>query len=337
MTSVANRILVWSGTGFVGRALFQRLVAEGYSVTSLSRGGLELDPALHPRVQSIAYGYERNDEAREILLRAVLESDLIFNLAGSSGSVSSNSHPLESLEANCAWQLEFLQACAKAGHRPRVVFASSRLVYGKPLQNPVDESHPIAAQSIYAAHKHTIEQYHQIYADRGAIEYTICRIAVAYGRHPQSRFKNHGFLNTIIEDAMAGKPLRVFGSGEQVRDYIHIEDLVSALWACGISPEARNEVFNVGSGEGVTILDAVQTVANLAQVPVVFEPWPESFLQVETGDFVTNISKLKRRTGFEPKFAFHETLRGETAQIRELRRAKEKGIAVAAGLDTSRQ
>lgn len=333
---MAKRILVWSGTGFVGRALFEDLVADGYTVTSLSRGGMELDAALHPRVQSLVYGYERNDKARAILHRAIAESDLIFNLSGSSGAVRSNTHPLESLEANCAWQLEMLQACAKAGHRPRVVFASSRLVYGKPQQNPVDETHPIAAQSIYAAHKHTIEQYHQIFADQGAIDFTICRIAVAYGRDPESRFKNHGFLNTIIEDAMSGKPLRVFGSGEQVRDYIHVKDLSRALAGCGFSPDARNEVFNVGSGEGVTILDAVQTVADAAQVPVVFEPWPESFLQVETGDFLTNITKLKRLTGFEPKFAFHQTIRGEISQIRQLRNAGERGMAVAAGGDSSK-
>lgn len=307
------RALVWGGSGFVGRSLSALLAGRGTGVTVLTRRPLSALEGTNkdPQIRFVSHGYERTNAARRVLDAAVEDADVIYNLAGSSGAVRSNEAPLEDLEANCAWQLELLEACRRTGSRPHVVFASSRLVYGRAQTLPVDEGHPIAPESIYATNKLSAENYHQVYARPEAITYTICRISVAYGRDPRCGGKAHGFLNTMIENALAGLPLKIFGSGEQLRDYIHVRDLAGALAACGESPAARNRILNVGSGKGVRIADAARTLASLTNVPVIQIPWPESHLQVETGDFVNDISQLVSVTGFSPLIDFQEGLTEE--------------------------
>lgn len=310
---MGTRALVWGGSGFVGRSLSALLADRGTDVTVLTRRPLNaLEGAAQDRhIRFVSHGYERNNAARRVLDAAVENADVIYNLAGSSGAVRSNEAPMEDLEANCAWQIELLEACRRTGRRSHIVFASSRLVYGRAQTLPVDETHPLAPESVYAANKLSAENYHQVYARPGTITYTICRISVAYGRDPRCGGKAHGFLNTMIENALAGLPLRVFGSGEQLRDYIHVRDLASALAACGESPAARNRIFNVGSGTGVRIADAAHTLASLTNVPVIQVPWPESHLQVETGDFVNDISQLVSATGFSPLIDFQKGLTEE--------------------------
>ena len=294
-----QRVLLWGGTGFMGRSLIAALPPDLFDLTILTRSKTSMSD-FAGNLHFFEYGFERSPKARSVLLEAVREADVVYNLAGTSGAVASNRDPVDHLEANCAWQLEFLEACRIAGNRPHVVFASSRLVYGKPEYLPVNEDHRLAPQSVYAAHKLAIEGYHQIWSAQGAISFTICRISVCYGQDGWTGKRDHGFLNTLIQDAVHGKPLTVFGSGEQVRDYIHVRDLARALVLCGNSTAARNEIVNVGSGQGISIAEVVQQVARATGAPVTHVAWPDSHLLVETGDYVSDISKLKRLTGFTP-------------------------------------
>ena len=195
--------------------------------------------------------------------------------------------------------MEFLNACSTVHHRLHVVFASTRLVYGKPRSLPVGESHPVSPDSMYAAHKLCIEHYHQIYALQGAITYTICRISNPYGRDERGPGKNCSVLNQMIQTALSHKPLTIFGNGKQLRDYIHIHDLVRALLLCGEHQAAVNEVFNIGSGEDVSMVDAALQMGSIADAPVVFLPGQNLNKLVETGDFVNSIEKavLKKPEG----------------------------------------
>jgi len=273
-----------------------------------------------------------DSNAKAVLREAVRNAGLVFNVSGSSGAVSSNQDPLASLRENCVWQLEFLNACSTAGHRLHVVFASTRLVYGKPRSLPVGEAHPLAPESVYAAHKLCTEHYHQIYALQGAITYTICRISNPYGMDERGSGKSHGVLNQMIQTALSHKPLTIFGDGKQIRDYIHIRDLVRALLLCGEHQAAVNDVFNIGSGEGVSMVDAALQIGCIADAPVVFSPWPERYKLVETGDFVNSIEKARRLLGFVPKFNFEngikEAILGGSATPDYEERPKERARGI---------
>lgn len=308
-SDLERHVLVWGGAGFIGGALLGALKERGDRVTVLSRKDSYGLGQRYPKLRILETGFSMDSNAKAVLRESVRNAELVFNVSGSSGAVSSNQNPLASLRENCAWQLEFLNACSTAGHRLHVVFASTRLVYGKPRSLPVEEAHPLSPESMYAAHKLCTEHYHQIYALQGAISYTICRISNPYGRDERGSGKNHGILNQMIQTALSHKPLTIFGSGKQIRDYIHISDLVQVLLLCGEQQGAINEVFNIGSGEGVSMLDAAMQIGSIADAPVVFSPWPESYARVETGDFVNSIEKARRLLGFAPKFSFKQGIR----------------------------
>jgi UDP-glucose 4-epimerase len=303
---LGRHILVWGGTGFIGGALLAALVKAGNTVTVLTRKDVCGLAESYPTIRVLETGFSIDSIAREVFKKSVQNADVVFNVAGSSGAVVSNQDPVASLQDNCLWQLAFLDACSVASHSLHVVFASTRLVYGRRLSLPVAEDHPLCPESMYAVHKLCVEHYHQIYGAQGAITFTICRISNPYGWDECGMKKNHGVLNQMIQTALSHRPLTIFGDGKQMRDYIHIHDLVQALLLCGDCPSAVNEVFNIGSGEGVSMVDAAFHIGRIANAPVAFSTWPEVYKMVETGDFVNNIDKARTLLGFTPTFGFKQ-------------------------------
>lgn len=321
---MARHVLVWGGTGFIGRALLPALIAGGDRVTVLSRKDLYGLGQRYPKVRVLETGLTVDSNAKAVLRESVRDAELVFNVSGSSGAVSSNQNPLASLQENCIWQLEFLDACSTAGHRLHVVLASTRLVYGRPRSLPIGEAHTLSPESIYAAHKLCIEHYHQIHALQGAITYTICRISNPYGVDEHGLGKNHGIINQMILNALLHKPLIIFGDGRQIRDYIHAYDLVRALLLCGEQRTALNEVFNIGSGEGVSMVDAALLIGRIADAPIMFSPWPKLYELVETGDFVNSIEKARRLLGFIPKLSFKDGIKEAIRSIKASRGSEVK-------------
>lgn len=294
--------LVWGATGFIGRHVLADLAAHGWSVRALTRRGSPHPAAYTNGVEWIEYDPHA---AADVFPHAIAGTTVVFNFAGSSGAVASNRQPLESLDSNCRLQLQFLDACMQAGGRPHVVFASSRLVYAMAGRDPVTEEHPTAPRSIYAAHKLCIEHYHAIYAQRGAITCTLCRISNPFGLDEAVGGKGYGFINTLIQLAIAGKPLAVFGRGLQLRDYIYIDDLVRALLLCAEQPGARNETFNLGLGHSISIGHAAARIQHIfGGGPIVYQPWPAEYEQVESGDFVLDGTKARALLDFTPAYSF---------------------------------
>jgi dTDP-glucose 4,6-dehydratase/UDP-glucose 4-epimerase len=237
------------------------------------------------------------------LRAAVASASIIYNFAGSSGAAASNRDPLHSLEENCRVQLAFLAACEKAGHKPHVVFPSSWLVYAPGGPDAVDEDHPVGPLSMYGAHKLCIEHYLQIFARQDRITYTICRISNPYGFDAGKTNSRYKILNSFIQLALAKKPIRLFGDGRQLRDFIYIDDLIEIFSRCGTCSAARNQIFNVSSGHSYSLLQAVEKIMRLlGPSPVLFEPWPDEYRAVEPGDYVADIARATRLLDFRPAY-----------------------------------
>jgi UDP-glucose 4-epimerase len=301
-------VLVWGATGFIGQHLVQALVEQQTPVLALTRRPLNSENTTqNPLVQwrSVPEGEEGIDAFAE----AISEADTVFNLVGSSGAVASNLNPLASLNANCFVQTRFLHACELSGVRPHVVFASSRLVYGLPNSLPIAEDCEIIPRSFYAAHKIALEHYHQISALRSVISYTICRISNPYGSKATLPGHWRGFIDVLIDKACRSVPMEIYGDGAQLRDYMYIDDLTDALQLCATRTEARNETFNIGLGESVSILQAAQIISEITGTPIKHVEWNPEALFVESGDYVADISKARRVLGYEPKYKFASTMR----------------------------
>ncbi len=244
---------------------------------------------------------------KETVLRCVEEVEVIFNLAAQVSYIDSNRDLITDLDINCKAQINLLEACQKTGTRPKIIFASSRFVYGHIEYNPVDERHPLNCLSIYGIHKLVAEKYHRFFFLQHGIPTVSLRIANPYGPRQQMKHSKYGIVNWFIRQAMEGKPLTVYGDGLQKRDYVYTEDVARAFLMAAACKQTAGEYYNVGSGTGTRFREMAEIVAELVPgTQVVETPWNMDNQLVETGDFITDITKIQSHTGWTPATSLKE-------------------------------
>ena len=243
----------------------------------------------------------------ELSKKVVDGADFIFNLAAQVSYVDSNVDPLLDLDINCRGHLNVLLACSQVNRRAKLVFTSSRFVYGSIDYNPVDEGHPFNCLSIYGIHKLAGEKYYRFYHDAHGLQTVSLRITNPYGPRQQMKHSKYGIVNWFIRLALEGKPLTVFGEGLQKRDYVFVEDLAEALALAPLHSATDGQVYNLGSGVGTPFIDMVKLVAELTPgTEIHYLEWPKDRYFVETGDFIADIARLKETTGWEPKTSLRQ-------------------------------
>jgi UDP-glucose 4-epimerase len=296
-----RRVLITGGLGFIGIHLCLRLLELEAEITLVDNfvppepsGELGLVCSQTRVVTSDI----RNCQEMEKLVRG---QDVIFNLAGKSGAADSNQHPLRDLDSNCGGHLSVLEACRAVNPRVRIVFPSTRLVYGKPQYLPVDEGHPLAPESIYAVHKLTVENYLFIFARLHGMQVTVLRISNPYGPMHSRNTSGYSIASQFIRTAVEGGRITLFGNGEQLRDYLYIDDLVDALLCSAWSAKAGNKIYNIGSREGTSLLQLAElAVAAAGRGEIVRVPWPPNYQTIETGDYISDISRAECELGWSP-------------------------------------
>jgi nucleoside-diphosphate-sugar epimerase len=316
------RILVTGGAGMLGSAIAQMALEAGAEVIALDAmlplyGGNE---ANLPSPQD-GFQFVRGDIRDGTLVKELVAGvDIVFSLAAQVSYVDADRDPLMDLDINCRGHLTLLEACRTTGRRPRMIFASSRLVYGRIEYNPVDEKHPYNCLSMYGVHKLAGEKYYGFYRRIYDIPSVSLRIANPYGPRQQMKHAGYGIVNWFIRMALSGGPLTVYGDGAQVRDYIYVEDLARAFLAVAVSDLAVDETFNVGSGVGTRFRDMVEMIADeIPGTDVRSIPWPPSRALVETGDYVTDIARLAAATSWSPSVSLRDGIKLTTDYYRERR------------------
>jgi UDP-glucose 4-epimerase len=299
-------VLVAGASGFIGSALAARLAATGVAFDALVRSGADV-----PGAERTFRGDVRD---AEIVRRSIAHSDVVFALAGLSGASASVRDPFASLDVNAAGFLTLLEASANARRMPRIVFPSSRLVYGPVDRVPVAEDAPTRPNSPYGLHKLFCEQYAALFARRYGLRYAVARLTNPYGATSARAGAPYNVLGALAARATAGEPLTIYGDGLQIRDYLAIDDALDglALLAAGA---ADGTIVNLGSGDGITFADAVGRLAQATGAEVRSVPWPEADLSVETGSFVADIT-VARSLGFAPRIGFDTGLAAMLAQLR---------------------
>ncbi len=307
MTALARysgaRILITGGLGFIGSNLAHRLCSLGARVTLLDSlaplyGGnwANLD-GIREQV-TVEVGDIRDDA---LVRRLVRDADVVFNLAAQVSYIDSNRMPFVDLDLNCRGHLTVLEAVREAAPAARVVFASSRLVLGRTVRSPVGEDHPTEPRSLYAIHKLTGEKYHRMYAQVHGLWTAVLRLANPYGERQQIKHDKYSLPGWFMRLAYEGRPITIFGDGMQLRDYVHVADVVEAFLAVGVAEVPGGQVFNCGSGKGVPFRDMVQAVvAAVGRGRIEHVPWPADYERIETGDVALDVDKLSRATGWRP-------------------------------------
>ena len=307
-----KEILITGGAGMIGSTIANLAVPLGAKVTILDAmlplyGGNRFN--LEEIKDDVVF-IEGDVRDFELMQKVVVGKEIIFDLAAQVSYIDSITQPFLDLEINCGGHLNVLEACRLHNKEAKIIFSSSRFVYGSIEYNPVDEAHPFNCLSIYGIHKLTAEKYFAFYHRYYGIPTVIFRIANPFGPRQQMKHSRYGILNWFIKLALEGKQLTIYGEGEQVRDYIYVTDVADAMLTAAIDERLQHDVFNLGTGIGTTFKEMVRKVGSfLPNIKVVNTEWPKDSAFVETGDYIADISKISRCLGWKPQVSLDEGIK----------------------------
>lgn len=304
-----RRVLITGGMGFIGSNIAHALVPLGAQVTVLDAqlpqyGANPFN--LHRIAESITvvFGDIRDTNTLTALLPG---TDVVFNLAAQVSYIDSGKEPFLDVDINCVGHLRVLEAICRFAPEAKVCFSSSRLVYGKILTTPVDESHPTQPLSIYGVHKLAAEKYYRIYYDTKAVRSAILRLPNPYGPRQQMRHSKYSIVGWFIRQALDRQELTIFGSGDQERDYLYIDDIVDAFLRVAATDRTDGETYNIGTAERVRFVDMVDTViATVGGGKRIHVPWPVTHERNETGSYRADTRKITSAVGWQPTVSLVE-------------------------------
>jgi nucleoside-diphosphate-sugar epimerase len=307
-----RKVIITGGLGFIGSNLARRLVDYGAQVTLVD----SLVPEYGGNLFNIEPIHDRSvvniSDVRDAhsLRHLVKGMDILFNLAGQTSHLDSMSDPQTDLDINCKSQLSILETCRKENPEIKVVFASTRQIYGKPDYLPVDEKHSIRPVDVNGINKVAGEQYHILYNKVYGIKTTVLRLTNTYGPRMRIKDARQTFLGVWIKKILAGEPFEVW-EGEQLRDFTYVDDCVEALMQCALSALADGRVFNLGGAdEPVSLVRLAEMLiaANGGVGSFERKNFPAERKAIDIGDYYSDMSLIQETVGWQPKVGLREGL-----------------------------
>lgn len=306
-----KKVLITGGLGFIGSNLARALVAQGAAVILVDSlipqyGGnpFNIDD-IRDKV-SVNVCDVRDPFAMAYLLQG---KDFLFNLAGQTSHLDSMSDPQTDLEINASAQLSILESCRKTNPGIKIVFASTRQLYGKPDYLPVDEKHPIRPVDVNGINKLAGEWYHLLYNNVHRIRACALRLTNTYGPAMRVKDARQTFLGIWVRQLIEDKPIKVFGDGQQLRDFNYVDDCVDALLLAGSNDCANGKVFNLGSSEVISLKALAEMMIELGYSGSFdLVPFPPERKAIDIGDYYSDYSLISRELGWTPRVSLREGL-----------------------------
>lgn len=304
--------LITGGLGFIGSNLARRLVELGARVTLVDSlipeyGGNLLNIAgIEDRVR-VNIADVRDEYSMDYLVQG---RDFLFNLAGQTSHLDSMRDPYTDLEINCRAQLSILEACRKQNPRVKIVYASTRQIYGKPDYLPVDERHLLHPADVNGINKMAGEWYHILYNNVYHIRAVSLRLTNTYGARMRVKDARQTFLGDWVRRLVDGAPIEIWGDGTQVRDFNHVDDVVDALLLTATTDDANGLVLNLGSDETINLRDlAALCVEVNAGGNYKIIPYPADRKPIDIGDYYADYRKIRGKLGWQPRVNLREGLK----------------------------
>ena len=305
------RTLITGGLGFIGSNLARKLVSLGAEVTLIDSlipeyGGNPFNIEDIRDKVTVSITDVRDQHAMTYLIQG---KDYLFNLAGQTSHLDSMLDPKTDLDINAGAQLSILEACRKHNRSVKIVFASTRQLYGRPQYLPVDEKHPIHPVDVNGINKLAGEWYHLLYNDVYGVRASALRLTNTYGPGMRVRDARQTFLGIWIRNLIQGKMVQVYGDGLQVRDFNYVDDVVDALLLAASDPSSEGQVFNLGAQEVVSLKALAEKLVALhgaGRYEVV--PFPPERKAIDIGDYYSEFSKIREILGWVPKVSLNDGL-----------------------------
>lgn len=306
------KALVIGGNGFIGTSLVDYLVEKGLKVRVFDRYPSRFkEPS--PDVEYMIGDFANHGEVQQ----AVGGVDWVFHLAYTTLPQSSNEDPVYDVRSNVIDTIQLITECCEQSVSKFVFVSSGGTVYGEPREVPIKESHPTEPICSYGITKLTIEKYCNLFGKMRGLDYTVARIANPYGERQNPKAKQ-GAVGVFLGNISRGEPITIYGDGSVVRDFIYIGDCSSALYACAAySPKGdQPRIFNIGSGEGYSLKQIVDSIKKVVDVDVVVNYLPGRSLDVPSN--VLDISLAEEHLGWKPSVDLSEGLERSWKWIRSL-------------------
>lgn len=316
-----KRVLVTGGVGFIGSNLALRLVELGARVLLVD----SMLPAYGAHLRNIEPVRERvrvnfsDVRDRHSLDYLVSGEDLIFSLAGQVSHSESMRDPMTDLEINCRSQLSLLEACRERNPGVRVIFASTRQLYGRPQYLPVDEEHPLKPVDVNGINKLAAEMYYSLYHRVHGMHTVSLRLTNTYGPRMDLASDVKGFMGIFLRKALRGETVQVYGDGRQRRDFNYVDDAVEALLLAGAREELSGAVFNLGHPEPASLLDVLEALHRHCDFQHELIPFPPAAAAIDIGDYFGDFRRFQRATGWEPRLRLAEGVERSVAFYRRTR------------------
>ena len=315
-----KRVLITGGLGFIGSNLARHLVKVGAKVTIVD--------SLITEYGGNLFNLKDLKDEIEIKITDVRDSismdqlipnqDFLFNLAGQTSHLDSMENPFTDLDINAKAQLSILETCRKHNPEIRIVFASTRQIYGKPQYLPVDEKHPWHPVDVNGVNKMAGEWYHIVYNDVYGIPASVLRLTNTYGPRMRIKDARQTFLGIWIRNLLEGKPIQVFGDGLQRRDYNYVDDVVDALLLAATRPEAEGKIYNLGAPNPLSLEETAKLMCKLNEGASYEKiPFPEDRKAIDVGDFVCDYQAFQSTFDWNPKVKFQEGISKSIDYFRE--------------------
>jgi len=310
-----KRVLVTGGLGFIGSNVAIRLVQLGAHVTVVDSlipetGGNPFNIAPvqdHPNLSV------RTVDVRDVLAmeRLVRNQAIIFNLAGQVSHIDSMQDPFTDLEINCRSQLALLDTCRRVAPETKVVFASTRQIYGRVAEEllPVDERQAPNPVDVNGINKLAGERYHVLYNNVYGIRTSVLRLTNTYGPRMLVKNDRQTALGWLIRQAMDDEEITIFGDGLQLRDFTYVDDVVNAFLMAGANDAANGQVFNVGASEPVSLRELAEVLVEVTGTGSYrLVPFPPERKAIDIGSIYIDDRKIRRVLKWRPYVELREGL-----------------------------
>ena len=315
-----RKVLITGGLGFIGSNLARQLVVLGAEVLLVDSlipdygGNLFNIDGVADRLR-VNIADVRQQSTMNYLVQ---DREVIFNLAGQVSHIDSMRDPYGDLEINCRGQLTILEGCRNHNPNVKVVFASTRQVYGRPDSLPVNESHLVRPTDVNGINKAAGEYYHLVYNNVFGVRACSLRLTNVYGPRQLIKHNRQGFIGWFIRLAVENRVIQIYGDGSQLRDFVYVDDAVDAFLRAGADDACNGEVFNVGGDVPHSHRELTALLVEIAgSGRVEYVEWPADKKAIDIGSFYTDSSKFKSFTGWAPTVSLRDGFQRTLAFYRQ--------------------